>query len=121
MENYLNQYFKIAKDYYFSILPTATPYSRNAIFAGMYPSELEKHYPSIWRKNDDIENSKNNFEKDFLTKLIARKRVKLRNDFRYTKIMDSDFSRGIETKILSLANSHLNTIVINFVDMIYIV
>jgi len=32
--------------------------------------------------------------------------------------MDSDFSRGIENKILSLANSHLNTIVINFVDMI---
>jgi DNA-binding response OmpR family regulator len=118
MEKYLNQYFKISKDYYFSILPTATPYSRNAIFAGMYPSELEKYYPSLWRKNDDIENSKNNFEKDFLEKFIARKRVKLRNDFRYTKIMDSDFSRGIENKILSLANNHLNTIVINFVDMI---
>ena len=118
MEKYLNNYFRISKQYYFSLIPTATPYSRNAIFAGLYPSELEKHYPELWKKNDDIENSKNNFERDFLTKLVKRQRIKLRNELRYTKIMDSGFSRGIESKIISMANSHLNAVVINFVDMI---
>jgi len=117
MEKFLHQYFKISQDYYYSLLPTATPYSRNAIFAGLYPSELEKHYPDLWNKDDDNENSKNNYEKDFLAKLIERKKIKLRNDFKYTKIMDSDFSRGIENKIQTFTNNHLNTIVINFIDM----
>lgn len=117
MEKFLHQYFRISKDYYYSLLPTATPYSRNAIFAGLYPSELEKHYPDLWRQDDDNENSKNNFERDFLAKLLERKRIKLRNEFRYTKIMDSEFSRGIESKIPSYMNNHFNAIVINFLDM----
>ncbi len=118
MEKYLADYFKITKDYYFSLLPTATPYCRNAIFAGLYPSEIEKHYSQLWATSDDDENSKNNFEKDFLQKLLDGRRVKMRTEMKYTKIMDSDFSRGIENKILQMANFHLNTVVINFVDMI---
>lgn len=117
MEKFLHPYFDIKKDYYYSLLPTATPYSRNAIFAGLYPSDIEKHYSDLWKADDDLENSKNNFEKEFLQKLIDRKRIKLRNELRYTKIMDSDFSRGIESKILSFSGSHLNAIVINFLDM----
>ena len=108
MEKFLHPYFDIKKDYYYSLLPTATPYSRNAIFAGLYPSDIEKHYSDLWKADDDLENSKNNFEKEFLQKLIDRKRIKLRNELRYTKIMDSDFSRGIESKILSFSGSHLN-------------
>lgn len=117
MEPFLNQYFRMTKDYYYSFLPTATPYSRNAIFAGLFPSDIEKHYPELWKGADD-ETSKNMHEKELLTKLLERRRIKLRNELRYTKIMDSDFSRGIENKILSFSDSHLNTIVINFLDMI---
>jgi len=118
MEKFLSAYFKINKEYYYSILPTATPYCRNAIFAGLFPSEIEKHYNKLWATSDDDENTKNNFEKEFLTKLVERKKIKMRNELRYTKIMDSEFSRGIENKILSFANNHLNAVVINFVDMI---
>ena len=117
MEKYLHEYFKIQKDYYYSLLPTATPYSRNAIFAGLYPSDLEKHYPELWKKNDDDENSKNNYEKEFMQKLLDRRKIKLRNELKYTKIMDSEFGRGIENKISSYCNNQLNAIVINFVDM----
>jgi len=116
MEKYLDNFFRMSKDYYCSILPTATPYSRNSIFAGLYPSELEKYYPELWMQNDE-EDSKNNYEKEFLMKLLDRKKIKLRNELRYTKIMDSEFSRGIENRILSFANNHLNAVVINFVDM----
>lgn len=118
MEKYLYEYFNMKKDYHFSILPTATPYSRNAIFSGLFPSDIEKHYPELWKKNDDDENSKNNYEKEFLEKLLERRRIKLRNEVKYTKIMDSNFGRGIENKILSYCGNHLNAIVINFVDMI---
>ncbi|MEP7145838.1 MAG: bifunctional response regulator/alkaline phosphatase family protein, partial [bacterium] len=118
MEKYLYDYFKISKSYHYSILPTATPYSRNAIFSGLFPSEIEEHYPELWKKNDDDENSKNNYEREFLIKLLERRRIKLRNEVKYTKIMDSNFGRGIENKIMSYCQNHLNAIVINFVDMI---
>ncbi|MBP6672511.1 MAG: response regulator, partial [Bacteroidetes bacterium] len=49
MEQYLRELYTIEKEYYFSILPTATPYSRNAIFSGLFPLELEQRYPDLWQ------------------------------------------------------------------------
>src|SRR5690606_9263730 len=69
MEPFLNPYFRMTKDYYYSLLPTATPYSRNAIFAGLFPADIEKHYPELWKGSDD-ENSRNMNEKELLTKLL---------------------------------------------------
>src|ERR1700744_2109386 len=51
----------VEEDTFYSILPTATQYARNAIFAGMLPAEIEKRYPSLW-KNEDDEGSKNAYE-----------------------------------------------------------
>ena len=50
---------------YFSILPTATQYSRNAIFSGLLPLEMEQQHKDWW-KNDTDEGGKNLFEKEFL-------------------------------------------------------
>lgn len=33
----VERYFDVEVDHYFSIVPTATPYSRNAIFSGLIP------------------------------------------------------------------------------------
>ncbi len=118
MERRLYDYFKISKDFYYGMIPSATPYARNAIFSGLFPSEIEKYYPELWAKGEDDENSKNNYEKEFLEKLLERKRVKLRNELRYVKILEADFSKGIENKISTFSNSHLNAIVVNFVDIL---
>ena len=40
-------------DHFMSILPTATQYSRNAIFAGMMPNEIAKHYRQYWLNDND--------------------------------------------------------------------
>ncbi|HZI01679.1 MAG TPA: response regulator, partial [Flavisolibacter sp.] len=51
--------FRIAEeDTFYSILPTATHYARNAIFAGMLPIDIEKKFNQQW-KNDDEEGGKN--------------------------------------------------------------
>src|SRR4029077_18529053 len=49
---------------FYSILPTATQYARNAIFAGLLPVDIEKQFPVQW-KNDDEEGGKNMFEETF--------------------------------------------------------
>ena len=50
---------------YYSILPTATQYSRNSIFSGLKPSEIQKKYPDKWL-NDEDEGGKKVFEEYFL-------------------------------------------------------
>ena len=37
--------FNVNVSYKLSLLPTATPYSRNAIFCGLFPDEMVKKYP----------------------------------------------------------------------------
>ncbi|MBK7981760.1 MAG: bifunctional response regulator/alkaline phosphatase family protein [Ignavibacteriae bacterium] len=117
MEKHLLDYFTISKDYYYSILPTATPYSRNALFSGLYPSEIENYYPDLWQGNDD-ERSQNKYEKDLLQFLLDRKRVKLDNELKYMKIIDPDVGRSFEQNIVSHKRTHFMAVVVNFLDML---
>ena len=117
MEELLTKSFTVQKDYYFSILPTATTYCRNAIFAGLFPMEIENHYPDLWQGGKDDDHSQNKYEKELLEKLLQRKRVNLRSGIRYVKIIDTDFGKKIEAEILSYTQSQLTTIVVNAVDM----
>jgi CheY-like chemotaxis protein len=118
MESMLHEYFTITKEYYYSVLPTATPYSRNAIFSGSFPSDVELRYPELWEKNEDDESSRNRYEKQFLEGLLERRKIALKPEPKYVKILDAEFGRGIEQNISSYTNSKLTSIVVNFVDML---
>lgn len=117
MEEFLRDFFAIRKEYYYSILPTATPYSRNAIFSGLLPLEMEKRFPEIWDKgNSDDDSSRNRYEKELLTDLLQRKR--LRVEPKYIKIIDPEFGKNVVSNIQSFARLPLTTIVVNFVDIL---
>ncbi len=118
MEAELRNLFKITRNYHFGILPTATPYARNAIFSGMFPSEFGKLYPNMWSSKDDDESSLNRDEADMLHKLLDRKRIKLRQEMKYIKIIDRDYGAGIAQNISNQAKNHFTAIVVNFVDML---
>lgn len=118
MEHLLQDYYTITKGYYFSLLPTATPYSRNAIFSGSYPGDLELRFPELWEKSEDDENSRNKYEWQFLQKLLERRRVVVKPEPKYVKILDADFGRTIEGNIGSYAQTKFTSIVVNFVDML---
>ncbi len=118
MESLLHEYYLISKDYYFSILPTATPYSRNAIFSGLYPSDVEIRFPDLWKKSEDDEHSRNRCERQFLEKLLERRKISLKPEPKYVKILDAEFGRSIENNINSYAQTKLTSIVVNFVDML---
>jgi len=57
--------FDIETAHYFSILPTATPFARNAIFSGLFPAEIKARYPQWWTDNE--ESSLNAHEAELLT------------------------------------------------------
>ncbi len=106
----------VEEDTFFSILPTATQYSRNAIFAGLLPLDIEKKFPAEW-KNDDEEGGKNLFEEQFLDAQIKRL-VKGNLKFSYTKITNHQEAQKLVDNIHNYLNNDLNVIVYNFVDML---
>jgi hypothetical protein len=118
MEDALQEFFTITKDFYYSILPTATPYARNAIFSGSYPCDLETRFPELWEKSEDDETSRNRYERQFLEKLFERRKVVLKPELKYIKILDAEFGRSVENSIGSYTHSKLTAIVVNFVDML---
>ena len=67
----LAPHFEIEESLYFSILPTATPYARNALFSGQYPGQIARDYPRWWNLSDD-EGSLNAFEDDLLRRQLRR-------------------------------------------------
>jgi DNA-binding response OmpR family regulator len=101
---------------YYSILPTATQYSRNAIFSGLLPSEMEKRFPGKW-KNDEDEGGKNMYEKEFLTDQLQRI-GKGNSKMSYSKITNIDFGKKLVNQIPNMRHNNLNVIVYNFVDML---
>jgi CheY-like chemotaxis protein len=118
IEPYISELYRIEEeDYFYSILPTATQYSRNAIFAGMWPSEIERHYKQWW-KNDSDEGGKNNHEADLLGKQIDR--LMRRGDVRwdYTKVTRTNFARQMQDRALDFLNNDFSVIVYNFIDML---
>lgn len=118
MERYLSHLYSIERGSYYSILPTATPYARNAIFSGLFPGEIERQFPDIWQSGDDDETSRNRNEHQLLEKLLERKHIRLKPEPKYVKILDPEFGRQIENAILSYTKSRLTAIVVNFVDML---
>lgn len=99
-----------------SILPTATQYARNALFAGMMPSEIKQRYPDWWTE-EDAEESKNLNEPHLIQAFLDR--VRRRDAFSYHKINTTDEAEQLlaEADELLQRNS-LNVVVVNFIDML---
>ena len=100
---------------YFSILPTATQYARNAIFSGLMPSEMEKRYPDWW-KNDTDEGGKNLFESEFLGEQLKRLGMDL--NWEYHKISNLRQGKQLVQNFKSQKDNDLTVVVYNFVDML---
>ncbi len=105
----------IEDDMYFSILPTATQFSRNSIFAGVMPSVIAETMPQCW-VNEDEEEGKNNYEEELFRIHLARKGLKFK--WSYNKIQNSQEGKKVNEKIKSLLANDLNILVFNFVDVL---
>ncbi|MEQ3499108.1 MULTISPECIES: bifunctional response regulator/alkaline phosphatase family protein [Tenacibaculum] len=116
LEPFINNYFKKEEEYsYYSILPTATQYARNAIFSGLMPSEMEKRHPNYW-KNDTDDGGKNLFEANFLDEQI--KRLGLNITHEYYKIVSLKSGKDLADSYNGTRQNDLTTVVYNFVDML---
>jgi CheY-like chemotaxis protein len=108
----LADYFDVSSDYYCSILPTATPYSRNAIFSGLLPLEIQRRYPKYWVTE---ETGQNRFEPELLDEQLRRMRFDGRHA--YLKISHGDELQSARAALLD-KNVRFAAVVINFLDLL---
>ena len=111
-----DNYFRTeSEELYFSILPTATMYARNAMFSGLMPSEIEKVYPDLW-EDDDNEGHKNRNEEQLLRKQMARNGRK--EKLWFDKVSGMRMERRIADNLKNILENDLSVMVFNFVDMV---
>ena len=103
------------EEFYCSILPTATQYARNAIFAGLMPAEIDKIMPNLWL-NDNEEGGKNQYEEDFLRRQIQSQGK--RYDLFFDKIVKSDSGKRLIENIDKVYRADFSVIVYNFLDIL---
>jgi hypothetical protein len=119
LEPLLRDYFRINRDYYFSILPTATPYARNAIFSGLFPADIEKQIPDLWQNSDENDDTScNRFESQLMERQLQRLKIELKPAPKYVKILDIQEARSMAKRIQEYADTPFSSIVLNFVDIL---
>ena len=105
----------VEDEMYCSILPTATQYARNALFAGLMPTDIEKNYPSLWMNEDD-EGTLNQFEEELFAAQMKRAGKNFR--FSYAKVLNINFGKKLIENLPNMMSNKVNIIVYNFVDML---
>jgi CheY-like chemotaxis protein len=112
----ISQMFDVEVSYYFSILPSATPFARNAIFAGQFPIEIASRHPEWWGDRDD--ESLNAHEAELLAEQMARL-FSPGVPVRYEKLTTAAEGHELLQRLPGyLAQPGVTALVVNFVDQL---
>jgi len=112
----LRPHYTIDLDFYYGILPTATPYARNAIFSGLLPRDMTERFPQVWAMAEENEHSRNQYEEALLHDQLDRHRVDAR--IRYDKLIATEDGRSFAQQVSNLTQHDLSAVVVNFVDIL---
>ena len=116
MRPVVERLFDVEVDHYFSVLPTATPYSRNAIFSGLYPRELLERHPSWWDERD--EHSLNAHEAELLA-LQLEELTGHRVPVQYEKVFSASDGEAMLKRLPGhLSREGVTALVFNFIDQL---
>lgn len=118
MESVLAEFFAIRRSYHCSILPTATPYARNALFSGLFPREIAARYGDFWQSGPQDEDSLNRFEHRFLSDQLRAAGVALSGEIHYHKVFDAGEGQKLAHRAGTLVKAPLVAVVYNFLDML---
>jgi CheY-like chemotaxis protein len=111
----LAPYFDVETTHYYSVLPTATPYSRNALFSGLFPGEIAARFPDWWGDRED--ESLNAHERELLEAHLGELRGP--TPVRYEKISTASDSDELERRVSSaITHEGVSAFVFNFVDLL---
>jgi len=107
--------FEVTEELYCSILPTATPYARNALFSGRFPDEIASERPGWWGTE---EGSLNAFE-DELFRAQLRRLTGRSVPVHYEKVFtEADADELVARVRGALKGDTVVALVFNFIDLL---
>ncbi len=115
LNSVMSQYFLSEEELYYSILPTATMYARNAIFSGLMPGEIAKLLPDMW-EDDDNTGNKNRHERELMQAQL--KRYGRNEKLFFEKITNVKAGKKLVDNLGNILKNDLSVMVFNIVDMI---
>jgi DNA-binding response OmpR family regulator len=115
LEPILQEWFDVETTHYYGILPTATPFARNALFSGLFPNELAARHPDWVIDRDD--ESLNAHEKELLELQLAA--LGAAQPVRYQKVTGAVAADALSRHVAeSIAPTGVSAFVFNFVDLL---
>jgi CheY-like chemotaxis protein len=114
----ISDLFDVQQHYQYSILPTATPYSRNAIFSGLFPADVAALYPKEWQTARDDDMSRNRHEHQLLDRQLEEIDPTLKMETRYVKVLDIAEGNNLVKKVHTYRSFPLMSVVFNFLDIL---
>lgn len=112
----LTPYAQVEEALYYSILPTATPFSRNAIFSGLYPDQISARVPGWW--GWEGEGSLNSFEGELFREQVLGLDPPAASAH-YEKVFDAGDGEAMLRRLPShLSQPGATAVVFNFVDQL---
>ena len=113
----IGRFFNMDIGYQMSLLPSATPFSRNAIFSGLFTDEFCQKYPRQLELMKSEASSLNKYEALFLEDQLKRNQLENKNVI-YHKINVVEEGQRFQKHLTDYKQSDLMAIVVNFVDML---
>ncbi|MDC1106135.1 PglZ domain-containing protein [Prolixibacteraceae bacterium] len=108
-------YSVVREDVCCSILPTATMYARNSLFAGLTPNQIATLHPDCWVSEDE-EGFKNLHEETLLHHQLER--YKREERVQFIKASNATTGGKVMEHYSKIKQSDFSVLVINFIDMI---
>jgi DNA-binding response OmpR family regulator len=99
-------------EHYLSILPSATPYARNAMLSGLLPLEIHRTYPQYWVHDDT---GQNRFEKELLERHLER--LHWRGRWQFAKTARNEEIAEVADQFVH-RHMQLNVLIVNFLDLL---
>lgn len=118
IEPMLDKLFDIQRSFYYSLLPTATPFCRNSLFSGLLPRDIVRHFPDIYAAVGHEESGMNLHEPELFELYLARNGVKLDRKPHFEKIANTESAQGFLRKMPHFREHKIVTVVYNFVDIL---
>lgn len=112
----------------FSLLPTASPYARNALLSGRFPDEVAAAYPELWQAGgsqigEEVmpdEEGLNRYEPDMLAEALdaAGEIAEGMKLALFERVRSPADAEGIDRRLSGGIPKGLSVVVVNFLDLL---
>jgi len=112
LEPVIREFAAVETDHYCSLLPSATPYSRNGMMAGLLPLQILRRYPHLWVFE---ESGQNRHEEELLAEHLRR--VGFRHRFAYYRAGSGEELERVRGRLLD-QEVRLTVVIVSFLDLL---